>query len=942
MTNTDLKSTEALIGMLPDAAVLLRCSDRMILSANAAAASLLSQTPHSIAGQLLADMPVPCAAALSDWLSTLLTDGFDTGSRVFDLTAIDGSHRQLRAAVRLQHVGGQKCALLTCAWLEALPQADRSRTAGPSEQACDLLQQAVAGTRDGVWDWDIAGDQFAVTGHWQGLLPAKRLHQTGIEEWREQIHPDDFARLLETLNTCLRGGRENFEAEYRIRVPGNYWLWVLDRGQVVTRDADGTALRMVGLISDISSRREVEQRLRDKESAIEASIVGIAFSDLEGWISYVNPAVMAMWHSQSPEDMIGRNAMEFLEQQPQLEEARKAVMEGRPWSGELIGRRADGSVFDAMMSVNQVRDEAGKPMSLMASCMDISRLKQAETRLRQAATVFENTSEALVITDRDTRITAVNRAFSEITGHSEQQVLGQPASILKSGRHPPEFYAQMWRTIVETGRWQGEIWNRRITGDLFPAWLNISTVRGPDDSISDYVAVFSDISVIKKSQDQLRHLAHHDPLTSLPNRLLFNDRLQHALDRVKRQGGSVAVLFLDLDRFKVVNDTFGHPVGDRLLRAVAGRLKVAVRKQDTVARLGGDEFTVMMEDLEHSRDAATVARKIIDAFRRPFPVDGHELYTSASIGISLCPGDGEQIQDIVRKADAAMYRAKALGRNTYQFHVSEMTDTARQRYQLETSLRRAVEEGQFELYYQPQVSARTGALVAVEALIRWRHPRMGLLTPAHFLSLAEETGLIRTIGDWVLREACQQWVRWREQGLITPRLAVNISAQQIAQRDLADKVHEIVGDTGMDPLQLELEITEGFIMEQVSEAVETLERLRNLGVTLSIDDFGTGYSSLAYLKKLPIHRLKIDRSFVRDIPKDRGDEAIARAIIALGHTLQMTVVAEGVETEEQLRFLRDEGCDLLQGYLLGPPQPAAELAALLESAEPIDLAENGD
>ena len=495
----------------------------------------------------------------------------------------------------------------------------------------------------------------------------------------------------------------------------------------------------------------------------------------------------------------------------------------------------------------------------------------------------------------------------------------------------------MWATLRSAGRWQGEIWNRRKNGEVFPEWLSISPVTNEQGEVTNYVGVFADITTIKESERQLLHLAHHDPLTGLPNRLLFSARLEHALQQARRVPATIGLLFLDLDRFKNVNDSLGHALGDELLTQAAHRLRSCVRQQDTVARLGGDEFIVILQNLSDARDAGAVAEKILEALQQPFALTGHEVTVTASIGISLHPDDGQEGDTLLRNADAAMYRAKERGNNSYAYYTPELTAIVRERFDLENNLRRALERDEFQLFYQAQVSAADGRIVGAEALLRWQHLELGLVTPDKFIPLAEETGLIQPIGEWVLRTACAQARQWRSWGLPPVRLAINLSGQQITPEFINDKLELLLGEAQLEPSSLEFEITESFVMKHPEQAVQVLDRLRTLGISLAIDDFGSGYSSLGYLKRLPVHKLKIDQSLVRDIPSDPNDEAIARAVIALGHSLGLTVIAEGVENAMQGEFLRAEGCDEFQGFYYGRPIPADEFAELLRkkhAAEP--------
>jgi diguanylate cyclase (GGDEF)-like protein/PAS domain S-box-containing protein len=562
---------------------------------------------------------------------------------------------------------------------------------------------------------------------------------------------------------------------------------------------------------------------------------------------------------------------------------------------------------------------------------EIAERKRTEEALSQAAAVFENTSEAAMVMDTKNRIVAVNKAFTEITGYAQDEVVNKTPQMLRSDKHDEPFYAAISASIIKTGRWSGEVWNRRKNGEIFPVWLNISTVVDDLGQVTHYVSVFSDITPIKESQEQLERLAHHDALTGLPNRLLFHARLEHALERARREGRLVAILCFDLDHFKNINDSLGHPAGDRLLQVVTKRLLDSVRREDTVARLGGDEFTILLEELQESKDAGIVAKKALNVLAEPFELDGHEAYVSGSVGISLFPADGHDATTLLKNADSALYRAKEHGRNNYQFYTEDLTIAAFKRLALESSLRRAVEREEFTLYYQPQLSLNSGRVVGAEALVRWQHPELGLVFPTEFIPMAESTGLIVKLGEWVMDTACTQAKAWQKEGLPPIRIAINLSSVQVNRGDIITTVERVLQETGLDPQYMELEITEGLIMQQTHQTIAILDKLKAMGVMLAVDDFGTGYSSLSYLKRLPLHRLKIDRSFVCEIPDDSEDMAITRAVIALGNNLQLVVVAEGVENESQLEFLRSNGCDEAQGYLYSAPVPAADFAAFVRN-----------
>ncbi|RRV04782.1 EAL domain-containing protein [Pseudomonas sp. v388] len=556
---------------------------------------------------------------------------------------------------------------------------------------------------------------------------------------------------------------------------------------------------------------------------------------------------------------------------------------------------------------------------LLTITRDITERQQMQEKLHLAATVFESTAEGVLITDTSQRINAVNRAFTEITGYSEQEAIGHTPRLLASGQHDSAFYAAMWYQLTAEGHWQGEICNRRKNGDLYPSWLTISAVRSKDQSITHFVAVFADISSLKHAQARLDYQAHHDPLTGLPNRTLFESRLQTALLHSEESGSLGAVLFLDLDRFKHINDSLGHPVGDLLLKGIAQRLKENLRDIDTVARLGGDEFIVLLPGLLQPSDAETIANKLLASFTAPFQAGEHEFFMSASIGSSLFPTDGTDVATLVKNADAAMYRSKAKGRNRIESYTRDLTSQASERIALEQELRRALERDELSLSYQPKISLLNHQMVGAEALIRWSHPIFGEVPPEHFISLAEENGMILQIGDWVLESACRQMCEWRKSHQPFGPLSVNLAGAQLRQPNLVRRIEQLLDENGLEPGCLQLEITENFIMSQTGEALAVLHKLKKLGVQLAIDDFGTGYSSLSYLKRLPLDILKIDQSFVRGLPEDTHDAAIVRAIIALGRSMQLTVIAEGVENSEQQKFLAAEGCEQIQGYIVSLP-----------------------
>ena len=598
-------------------------------------------------------------------------------------------------------------------------------------------------------------------------------------------------------------------------------------------------------------------------------------------------------------------------------------------AGELIGLITYGDIL-ASIEHDYVQD-LQKALREREQQLSIS-----NHHLKLAQKVFDTSAEGIMVTDENVCIESVNPAFTRITGYEIGEVLGAKPSILKSGRHNPNFYREMWAALELSGAWQGEIWNRRKNGEIYPEWLSISTVRNQDGRITNYVAIFTDITARKEAEERVHHLAYHDALTGLPNRSLFLEHLDHALHHAHRQGVMVALMFLDLDRFKLINDTFGHAMGDKLLVETASRLSGCVREGDTVSRLGGDEFTVILEDLRSADDAALIARKILDTLSQPMVLDGQELFITPSIGISLYPTDSLYPEPLVKHADAAMYQAKERGRHNYQFYTPDMNSRAFERLAMENKLRRALERNELVLYYQPRVDINSRQVTGMEALLRWNHPERGLVPPSDFIPIAEESGLIVPIGEWVLYTACAQNKRWQEDGFAKLCMAVNISARQFKHSKLVDTVRQVLTETGLDPADLELEITETIAMEHAEESVKKLAELKAMGVRLSMDDFGTGHSSLSYLKQFPIDSLKIDKSFLQDTSMGSKDAAIAQAISTMAERLQLKVITEGVETQEQLAFLVGNKSGEVQGYYFSHPLPPEEFAALLQSGKIFD------
>ncbi|MBK9346150.1 MAG: EAL domain-containing protein [Burkholderiales bacterium] len=653
----------------------------------------------------------------------------------------------------------------------------------------------------------------------------------------------------------------------------------------------------------------------------QAAMTLYGFSSRERLLA-VSPADVS-----TPQQYDGRDSL-----QAAMENIQTALHNGAH-TFEWRHRRPTGEIWDAFVHVMAFA-HAGKPL-LQFSLQDITERKRAEADLRVAATAFES-QEGMIITDAAMQILRINAACSAITGYALEEVIGKTPRVFSSGRHDAAFYQQLWASIHRTGAWKGEIWNRRKGGEVYPQWAHISAVKGAGGAVTHYVASFIDLSARKSAEDEIRHLAFYDPLTRLPNRRLLLDRLRHAVLAGSRSDSAGALLFIDLDNFKTLNDTLGHDKGDLLLESVAHRLSACVREEDTVARLGGDEFVIMMEGLSVQADdaadhARTVAQKILDEFKSPHDLNGLPYTCTASIGVCLFAHANDTVDELLKRADLAMYQAKAAGRNTLRFFDPQMQSMVMARAALEADLREGLQQRQLVLHYQPQVNA-DNHITGAEVLVRWQHPGRGLISPAEFIPLAEETGLILALGHHVLESACQQLVAWAADPATAHfTLAVNVSARQFHQQDFVEQVLAVLHATGARPQRLKLELTESLLVSNIEEVIAKMQALRAQGVAFSLDDFGTGYSSLAYLKRMPLEQLKIDQSFVRDVLTDANDAAIAKTIITLAQSLGLGVIAEGVETLAQREFLADSGCRAYQGYYISRPLPIAAFAQFVRA-----------
>lgn len=682
-------------------------------------------------------------------------------------------------------------------------------------------------------------------------------------------------------------------------------------------------------------REGLETRLRLMETALVATPNAVVITDVEAKIEWVNPAFCRLT-GYSLEEALGKKPKELIKSGKQgssfYQQMWKTILSGNEWRGEVVNKRKDGEYYHEELAITPVIDQLGTIIHFVAVKHDISERKNTELALRVAATAFQS-QEAILVTGADCIIQQVNRAFVEATGYSAEEAIGQTPSLLCSGRHDDEFYKTMWHSLNEKGFWQGEIWNRRKNGEIYPEWLTITSVKDNDGEVTHYVGNFLDITTRKNTEDQIRSLAFFDPLTHLPNRRLLLDRLHQAVISRNRNQRYGALLFIDLDDFKSINDTLGHDTGDLLLIEAATRLQTCIREEDTVARLGGDEFVVILEYLSSQQQEAVsqseiVAEKIIAKLNQPYQLKQHECHSTPSIGITLFWNNSDTVEDLLKHADLAMYQAKASGRNTLRFYDPVMQDAAHARSSLENDLRRGLANHEFLLYFQPQTDS-SGQLIGAEALVRWQRPGHDLVLPGAFIPLAEETGLIQPLGQQIFQLACQQLANWSQEpesaGLT---LAVNISASEFNHPGFVAQVRRIIEESGANPHRLKIELTESLLVNNIENAIIKMKELKELGLRFSLDDFGTGYSSLSYLKRLPLDQLKIDQSFIRDIISNASDAVIVQTIIGMANNFGLEVIAEGVENEDQRQFLKRHGCPFFQGYLFSHPLPIAEFDAV--------------
>ncbi|MFJ4546057.1 cyclic di-GMP receptor MorA [Pseudomonas sp. 18058] len=808
---------------------------------------------------------------------------------------------------------------------------------------------------DHLYVQDVISQRMIFSNHHLGqTLGYNRteLHQMGEYFWEILLHPEDADYYHRSRQSQRHAGYSQLlQCQLRFRHRDGNWRRFDIREQALARDKHDQVTRIIGVAKDITEQIEASESLRDSEQRyrmLAESISDVIFStDSKLSLNYVSPSVQAVlgfdaewifqngWQSiiANPQQLSGIYTLMDRVSKSLNKPEQLALLRGQVQTQLFLFDclRADGRKIPIELRLVLVWDEHGGFEGVLGVGRDISQQRRAEKDLRMAATVFEHSTSAILITDPAGYIVQANEAFSRVSGYAVSEVLDQLPNMLTVDEQQDAHLRYVLKQLHQHSTWEGEVWMKRRNGEHYPAWVGITAVLDDEGDLASYVCFFSDISERKASEQRIHRLAYYDALTHLPNRTLFQDRLHTALQSAERQKSWVVLMFLDLDRFKPINDSLGHAAGDRMLKDMATRLLACVDNDDTVARMGGDEFTLLLQH-RSSRELALnraihVAEQILASLVRPFVLEGREFFVTASIGIALSPQDGNELSQLMKNADTAMYHAKERGKNNFQFYQADMNASALERLELESDLRHALEQDEFVLYYQPQFSGDGKRLTGAEALLRWRHPRRGLVPPGDFIPVLEELGLVVDVGDWVISEACRQLKTWHQNRVRVPKVSVNISARQFSDGQLGTRIATILRETGLPPACLELELTESILMREVSEAMQILAGLKNLGLSIAVDDFGTGYSSLNYLKQFPIDVLKIDRTFVDGLPSGEQDAQIARAIIAMAHSLNLAVIAEGVETHEQLDFLREHGCDEVQGYLFGRPMPASRFEA---------------
>lgn len=748
-------------------------------------------------------------------------------------------------------------------------------------------------------------------------IPSAEIFQSW---WGQQIHPNDHARVISLFNKLYSGDLKKLSCSFRIKNKLKEWKEVEVFGTVIKRDDKGWAQHVFTVMRDLA---DSENRYK---CIVENLNEGIWVIDRYNNIRFANQALANML-GYSVEDLLGRSVFEF-EAEDSQQQCKKHIAErkkGTVGIYELEVLHKQGHEIILQFESAPIFDAQNNFDGLVESIQDITSVRSQQLQLKMLSSAVEQSGSMVMIADQDANIEYVNPKLCNVTNYTAEELIGENARIFRPEDLDMEIVSDLWANINMGNDWHGEIQLRKKDGDCIWVLMSVSSVTNEKKQISHFVTVCEDVSQLKEARSRMEELAYVDSLTGLANRVLFRDRLEQVLKGIQRTGNTAALLYLDLDEFKRINDSMGHDVGDALLMKVAETLRQCVRHQDTVARMGGDEFVILLTDIDGMSGASSVARKILDAMAYPVQLLKNEILITPSIGITLAPNDSLNADILLKNADMAMYKAKSSGRNNFQFFTEEMNAQIVDHLVIENDLRRAIENDELYVKFQPKYSIKDKKLVGVEALVRWRHPTKGELSPEYFIPIAETAGLMVRLGKWVLRTACKEMKQLEQKGMQNMELAVNLSTRQFRDPELIETIQDILAETDFKAVLLELEVTETTLMEQIEHAVDLLDQVKALGISVTIDDFGTGYSSLNYLKRLPIDSLKIDKAFIEEIPDDKDDMEISAAVIAMAHKLGLQVVAEGVSTEAHWEFLEQNNCDIAQGYLLGKPMLQNEL-----------------
>ncbi|MCW8932139.1 MAG: EAL domain-containing protein, partial [Gammaproteobacteria bacterium] len=793
---------------------------------------------------------------------------------------------------------------------------------------------AMRGANEGLWDWDLLTNTVDYSSRWKSMLGyAENELENKFATWEQLVHPDDIEHAKQVIDSYLNRKISKYELEYRMHHKDGHWIDILSRGFGVQHESSGEIIRFIGTHVDITQHKLAELSLLQSEQDFKELFSGNKCVELiidpnDGSIIEANRAA---------EKFYGYNRDQLLS----LKISDINILSDEQIHLEMEyanQQKNDHFIFKHQLANGDIKDVEvysgpihwNKKKALYSIVHDISSRKQAEEKVRTLIQAIEQSPVSVMITNPQGKIEYVNGTFEHITGYSMAEVRGQNPRILKSGNTSSSIYRELWESLTKGESWQGDFQNKKKNGDLFWEHAQIAPVLSPSGMVEHYVGVKEDITQHKIQEEKIIHQAHFDSLTDLPNRFLCLDRLSQLINEAKRNSEHVAVLFMDLDDFKKVNDSLGHETGDKLLIEASARLLHEIRSGDTVGRLGGDEFLLLLGGIKTPDHAQIVASNILDSFRAAFQINDRDLILTASIGIALYPEDGINTSELLRNADTAMYHAKDRGRNTYSFFTEEMNREITRRLTLEEQMLGALEREEFSVVYQPQMEVSTGKLMGAEALMRWTNPLLGNVSPAEFIPVAEKSGLIIKLGQYILEQALQQVTDWQQHSTDF-RIAINLSPRQFRDPGLVDNIRQLLEQTGVDACHLDLEITEGVLMSGHDYINKSLGDLSSMGINISMDDFGTGYSSLSYLRSYPFNILKIDQSFIRDISVDPADRALINATIAMSHGLNLKVVAEGVETQEQLDYLKQLNCDYAQGYLFSKPITADNFIRLLKN-----------